>query len=810
MKYQNFAIIFVLIVIPLSVVLSYYIQNQTDTLVLQTTYQTKLNDSTYDAIAAYQINSLNTQRVTGESTKSYVLASVNTFFTTLTTNLGMSSASKSTVQNYVPAILFTTYDGYYIYTPTKTSQIAYNEDDGVTVLSSEKEVVYPKEGTPEYTERVDSTTAETMATEKSSAIDQKYNKYTTNIADAKKEKNYMVKPFIYYSAQYVKGADYNFVASYTLDNYVTIYGTKAKGRTDKTSVGTDNGYTDEFSKSGYLIDPDKIHIEGTLLIELLAKEGNTAESKSLGQSYDSSQSADAKYTSIADTNTNTNRETHNNVRYMAIDANSDEAYNYINYYEYGNNKVIDGHNKIYSPNKVTVKDSSGILKAPIRNQDGDEIIEDSLEINEYLSNNSDKKDALVLAGTTYTQLTVTYNGIEITDYEAMEYYIKAYYFSKWVQKNLSDVEASSMQQQYLGLGEMSDTTKLAYTNFENDITKVFNIGSNNDPELEDSDYVQHKRNVIRNSIQYNLNVAISTFNDTYYNLEIAYRLPVLSENDWNSVLNNVCMVSFMQGIPCGTEKFNSYSVVKSNNNNTSVSIENMYFVDKDQFNNSQTEYHMFDCPKLSTTTEYLADQSAEFKYDAASIVTKVDKNNENTILCLYEDATNTYYKINAENGEIFFDDNDIIPNPKEYTGEICKRNTDGTYTKDTVSTPVDLTSLPNGSYKVYHYDHKNIGCYTCCISKNYEPVVKWYNGELRRTYMTNDGELLLEIRPKTGSGSTYFIYEKDGTKYNGTLTTEQENTMITPEELKIRQKAIYTYMAKIRINLYKSNDYVNQ
>ena len=92
MKYQNFAIIFVLLILPISIVLSYYIQTQTDTLVLQTTYQTKLNDSTYDAIAAYQMNSLNTQKVSGESVKSYVLASVNTFFTTLATNLGMSSA----------------------------------------------------------------------------------------------------------------------------------------------------------------------------------------------------------------------------------------------------------------------------------------------------------------------------------------------------------------------------------------------------------------------------------------------------------------------------------------------------------------------------------------------------------------------------------------------------------------------------------------------------------------------------------------------------------------------------------------------
>lgn len=472
---------------------------------------------------------------------------------------------------------------------------------------------------------------------------------------------------------------------------------------------------------------------------------------------------------------------------------------------------MSANGKTYSPNLVRAKDNTGALKTPVRNQDGDDIIEDSLEINQYLKNNTDKNTYLLLDATSYRELKVKYNGIEITDYEAMEYYIKAYYFSKWVQNNLSDVKAESMQQQYLNLTSMSDETKLAYTNFEGDTTQIFNIGSNNDPELEASEYVQHKRNVIRNSIQYNLNVAISTFNDTFYNLEIAYRMPVLSEEDWDSILNNVCMVSFMQGVPCGTEKFNSYSVVKSNNNNTSASIENMYFIDSDSLDNSTTEYHMFDCPKLEDKTtntangetkEYFADQSAEFKYDAASIVTKVDKNDESLIICLYEDVTNTYYTVTMGNdGEIAF--NDKIDDPADYTGRAYKYNElTGTVTETNVSN-INLTSLPNGSYKVYHYDHKNTGCYTCCIAKNYEPCVKWYNGELRRTYLTADGDLLIEV-------GTEFYYNKDGTKYNGTLTADQKNQMISEEELNLRRKAIYTYLAKIRINLYKANDYINQ
>ena len=47
---------FILIVLPLSVLLSYYIQNQTDTLALQNNYQTKLKDSTYDAISEFKLS----------------------------------------------------------------------------------------------------------------------------------------------------------------------------------------------------------------------------------------------------------------------------------------------------------------------------------------------------------------------------------------------------------------------------------------------------------------------------------------------------------------------------------------------------------------------------------------------------------------------------------------------------------------------------------------------------------------------------------------------------------------------------------
>ena len=59
MKIQNLAIIFLIIIIPISIVLSAYTQFQISTLNLQTLYDTKLTSATYDAIKAFQLNTAN-------------------------------------------------------------------------------------------------------------------------------------------------------------------------------------------------------------------------------------------------------------------------------------------------------------------------------------------------------------------------------------------------------------------------------------------------------------------------------------------------------------------------------------------------------------------------------------------------------------------------------------------------------------------------------------------------------------------------------------------------------------------------------
>ena len=164
MKLQHLAIIFVIIILPISMVISEYIQTQIDTISLQTQYSSKLHTATHDAIKAFQLNTLNNKYSSVSDSKIRDLeASISTFYNSLGTELGASGYDTESLQQFIPAIVYTMYDGYYIYG--------------------------------------------------------KYYNYNEN------EYQYGLRPYVYYSCRYVttNGND-DFVVNYTLDNTITIYG----------------------------------------------------------------------------------------------------------------------------------------------------------------------------------------------------------------------------------------------------------------------------------------------------------------------------------------------------------------------------------------------------------------------------------------------------------------------------------------------------------------------------------------------------------------------------------------------------------
>lgn len=117
MKLQYLAIICVLIIVPISMVMSTYIQNQIDAILLQAKYDSNLINATYDAVKAFQLNTVN-NKYSGISNSKIrdIEASVNTFYNSLVISMGEYVQSAEDLQDYTPALLYTLYDGYYIYT----------------------------------------------------------------------------------------------------------------------------------------------------------------------------------------------------------------------------------------------------------------------------------------------------------------------------------------------------------------------------------------------------------------------------------------------------------------------------------------------------------------------------------------------------------------------------------------------------------------------------------------------------------------------------------------------------------------------
>lgn len=199
MKIQHLAIIFIIIIVPISFAMSEYIQTQIDTIKLQTEYKEALNSATSAALKAFQINSINNKYSNISDSKIRdIEASINTFYNSLTTSMTQYVSSKSELSVFVPAIVFNLYDGYYIYSSYNNVYTAPNGDNTVKIDDNAK-----------------------------------------NYQDG-------LHPYIYYSCKYnIKdnGEEKEIIVNYTLDNAITVYG-KFNGKYQ--------------TKSGYLIDPGKV------------------------------------------------------------------------------------------------------------------------------------------------------------------------------------------------------------------------------------------------------------------------------------------------------------------------------------------------------------------------------------------------------------------------------------------------------------------------------------------------------------------------------------------------------------------------
>lgn len=183
--------------------------NQVKTISLQTSYDTKLNNATYDALKAFQLNTVNSSTSDLANSKLRdIEASVNTFYNSIASNFNMAGYNRDILKEYVPALVYTMYDGYYIYSKyTNTLQKDDYKDDSTykngQILSG-------------------------------------------------------IKPYVYYSCRYKTG-NIDVVITYALDNYITVYGTINGESVNKSGYLIDNcsgNGTDTATYRGIAIKPE--------------------------------------------------------------------------------------------------------------------------------------------------------------------------------------------------------------------------------------------------------------------------------------------------------------------------------------------------------------------------------------------------------------------------------------------------------------------------------------------------------------------------------------------------------------------------
>ena len=451
MSLDKLAVIFIIIILPISIVFNAYTDYQTKTLNLQISYDNKLNNATRDALKAYQLNSFN------ESTSNLAVSKMrdiesaaNTFFNSIATNFNMEGYNKETIQDYVPALVFTMYNGFYIYSRFENT---LTED--------------------EYKE--------------------KHKDEAGNWVEASTYQNgqmlYGLQPFVSYSCRYKMGSNYDFVISYSLDNYISIQGT------------IDGKWVND---AGYLID----------------------------------------YTKISFNN------------------------------EYNNTYIVYRGHKIEKEN--ILEENVGTKKYPYHKINGVKYYYDKEHVNG--DGKQEPKWFSLINGTkvyTNAHYDIKY------DYSAYNYYKSAYEFTKRI-KDIYKLENLKIDNAY-GIFETKDANgnivinekKIAGELNQDKNTKIF--GNNFASGIEEpiSNFNAHRLAVIKYTIEKYLSVAIKNYNH-YSNVEADFQMPKLEESEWDKILNNVTLISFLQGMPIGGKVYNGCSVIANNKNDEVVTEQSLY------------------------------------------------------------------------------------------------------------------------------------------------------------------------------------------------------------------------------------------
>lgn len=497
MKIENLTIIFTVIIIPIAIVLSLYINNRIEAQKLELTYNKRLFTATQDAVNAYQSNTDDDAFADVTNAKiSDIESSINIFLTSLASNFNFIGTKADTLKEYVPAVVFTLYDGYYVYSPfsnTLTEVNSYDHD-----FSDDNDIIKG------------------------------------------------LKPYVYYTCRYTPNSNSDFFITYTLDNYITIQGK------------INNQYVYDY---GFL--------------------------------YDIATSSDGKGIFFDKDN--------NIYKYMGIefsetDGDTEELKEYVGDKEYSYAKI--NGKKYYLDEDYYSQDERGNFSIPLNNGKSVKSTSSIFYIREdgaktyaqtrgYKASNSEKENS---------EFIQYCNAIK-NNKSSYEYFRHAYEFSKAALGSpvdgYQDKAKTDINRGY-GLQDLKVKDSFYYKNSDSlsgasGITSFKSYGDGNNYiftdtkyniENNNSNFNAHRKNVIRYVIETNLSTSISGYKDST-NSDINYIMPKISEIDWENIQNEICVISFFQGMSVGSKIFNSYKVIPNSYTSDHIDEDDIYLLKND-------------------------------------------------------------------------------------------------------------------------------------------------------------------------------------------------------------------------------------
>ena len=321
------------------------------------------------------------------------------------------------------------------------------------------------------------------------------------------------------------------------------------------------------------------------------------------------------------------------------------------------------------------------------------------------------------------EISITVNGVTIiasadatdsvneANRKAIAYYLTNTAFSKWVNNNLGFCTGKNMQITENTAGYISENTEI-FHNFSEDDQIIFTNLIN--PENEDSTFNNHKYNIIKNSIQYNLNLAISSYSEMFSGS--SFEMPQLLDFEWEEITKKISIVSFLQGLDCGLKEFNGYAAISSTNNEMTVIPEEIYYVKAGEFNDENSYYHRIDCEMIrEEDLDFISFKSKEVKYDD---VLKSDSTGE---YYEYDYKNLACYDCIVQNNYLNYDSNSDGNDDKKiklraFLGLENDSDEDGTYINDISKTP-NLPNLQKAYYIAIGKERQNL-YKTTTYSKN--------------------------------------------------------------------------------------------